>query len=260
MRNVIKLILTVLICFNVLAQPDIVNGWVCLYNFSDNLTYQNYKIDKKAFSTNKLEILKTYDIDLNTFEINTDTDQFATLYFPNNTIIKLEQNSEFRIDGFNTTFKETLPYPSRIEVDTYNMNLALMDGEAYFIVGQQTTNDQFFVQTPVSNLGLNKGKYYLQSTKKSAMVYILDGTLEVYDNVTNDKKVVKAGNAVLIHPSAALSPKQMELFGDKMVHSVKKAKPEQFKPYIDVANSLDVIPTEVIFIYVDKKVVAVKVK
>jgi len=245
----------------VLAQTEPINGRICAYNFSSGLSYLSYKVDKKQFATNKLEVIKTYEIDLNsTFEINTTTNEFATLIFANNTTVKIEQNSEFRVDGFNMALSNIKKYPSKINVDSYNMNLSLMEGEAYFIISKNNTNNQFILQTSVSNLGLNTGKYYIQSTKKSVLVYILDGTLDVYDNITNKRETIKSGNAVLIHSVALLSPKQIELFGDRMTTSVKKVKSEQFKPTLDVISKIELVKDDVIFISIATNIVAVKIK
>jgi hypothetical protein len=199
-------------------------------------------------------------MDINTFEINTDTNEFAILLFSNNTLVKVNQNSEFRVDGFEMSLDNTNSYPSRINVNTYNMNLALMEGEAYFVIFKNSKTDQLILQTPVSNLGLEVGKYYIQSSKKSVLVYILEGTLDVYDNVTNKKETIKSNNAVLINPPLVLSPKQRELFGDKANTSVKKPKEGQFKPFLDVVNEMELVRDEVIFISVDNKIVGAKVK
>jgi hypothetical protein len=259
MRHLLKLILSMCICLNVLGQSESLNGRVTAYKFSEGLKYQTFQVDKKTFVTNNLEVLKTHEIDVNTFEINTSTNQFVSLFFANNCIVNVRQNSEFRVDLFNMTLKNTNPYPSKITVDGYTLNLALMDGEAYFSI-IRGTNDQFMLQTPLSNLGLDTGKYYIQSTKKAVVVYILDGALDVYDNVTNKKESIKSGNAVLIHQAAALSPKQMELFSDKMVTNVKKAKADTFKPHLDVVNDMETIKNDVIFITVESKVIGVKIK
>jgi dimeric dUTPase (all-alpha-NTP-PPase superfamily) len=260
MKTIIKSILLWCFCVNIFAQSDFTSGKTFINELSDGLTYISYQVDKKTFTTNKLSLFSTYDININTFEITTPTNGFVTLFFVNNIIIKLSGDTEFRVDGFNITQKDVEKYPSKTKIESFSMNLALMDGEAYFIVNKTNVNDQFILQTPVSNLGLETGKYYIQVTKKSVLVYILEGNLEVYDNVTNKKEVIKSGNAILIHPAVFLSPKQMEMFSDKLVNSVKKVKPEQFKPYVDVVNKLGGITNEVIFINIDTNIFGVKIK
>lgn len=248
-----------MLTLNILAQ-DVMYGGVYAYQFTENLQYAKYIVDKKEFITNKLEFLKTYDLDINTFEIITKTNESALLYFLNGNIIKIEQDSEFRIDMFSITLKDVPSYPSKITVDCYSMNIALMEGEAYFSIFKNNTNDQVILQTPLTNLGLETGKYYIQSNKKSILIYILDGSLDVYDNVTNKKQAIQANNAVLIHPAPALSLKQLEIFADKMTTSVKKAKVGQFSSYLEVVKEFDKLKNEVIFVRVDNRIVGINIK
>lgn len=255
MKSLIKLILLFGICFNVFAQNDTLNGYITVCKFSNGLKYQSYQVDKKIFITNALEIFKTYEVDINTFEINTQINEFASLFFANGTVVKIDQESEFRVDLMNIVLKNTNSYPSKIDVESSILNLTLMEGEAYF-----STTGTLLLQTPLSNLGLEAGRYFVQSTKKSVMIYILSGTLEVYDNITNKKEPVKEGNAVLIRPAPTLSPKQMELFGDKMITSVKKPKPEQFKPFLDAVIEMEIIKDEVVFVKIGSNITGVKIK
>lgn len=235
------------------------NGRVSVYKFSDSLSYSTYDVGKKVFHTNVLETLKTIETGLDTFEINTTSNQFANVILANNTVVKVEQNSEFRVDMFNISLKETNTFPFKVNVENFNMNLALMNGSAYFVVNKRT-NDQAMLQTPLSNFGLDTGKYWIQVDKKFVIVFILDGTLDVYDNITNKKETIESGNVVLIRPFEAHVGKQAELFVDKTDTSVKKVKPEQLKDMISEANDISKVRDEVIWVSVDGKIVAVKVK
>lgn len=255
MISLFKFILPICLFFNAFAQTDPINGRLTVYKFSDGLKHQIYQVDKKTFVTNDLETLKTHEIDINTFEITTQTNEFATILFASGTVIRVEQGSEFRVDLMNMVLKNTNAFPSKIDIETSSLNIALMEGESHFSV-----NGSILLQTSLSNLGLETGRYFVQSTKKSVMVYILDGTLDVYDNVTNKKEPVKSGNAVLIRPSPVLSPRQMELFGDKMVTSVKKVKPEQFKPFLDTVIEMESVKNEVVFVKIGLDIIGVKIK
>jgi len=258
MKFLIKLIL-LLCCFNVLAETDPLNGQVLSYNHSTELKYQTYQIDKKMFTINKLELLRTHETGMNTFEINTQTNEFVSLYFSNDCVVSIGQNSEFRVDLFSTTLKDIKPFPSKITIDSYSMNLALLDGEGYFSIFKGT-NDQFILQTPVSNLGLESGKYYIQVTKKSVVVCILEGVLDIYDNITNKKETIKAGNMVLIHSAPLLSPKQLELFGDRMVNTVRPAKVNMLKSIAGIMDNMEFIKREIIFINIGTNIIGVKIK
>jgi hypothetical protein len=255
MRNVITLMLSLCFCLNVFAQTD---GYVTAYEFSDNLKYNVYDVSKKAFITNKLETMKTYELAVNIFEINTVTNEFSTLFFANNTVVKVEQNSEFRVDLFNMMLKDTNAFPYKISVDSYNMNLSLMNGSAYFVVNKGS-NDSAMLQTPLSNFGLDTGKYWVQANQKFVLVFILDGTLDVYDNVTNKKNNIDSRNAILIRPIEGVAGKHAELFVDKVSISAKKATPEQLKDMLDVVGNLETIKKDIMFIMVNEKILGVKI-
>jgi hypothetical protein len=255
MRYILFLILIFNLCLNSFSQNDSVNGYVTVLNHSDDLKYQSYMVDSKTHKTNLIEVFKTYEIDNNTFEINTGKNEFSTLSFVDGTVLKLEQESEFRIDLMNVVLKNTKKFPSKIEIDSSNINLSLVEGESYFSVSKP-----ILLQTSLSNIGLDIGRFYVQSTKKSVMIYVIDGKIDVYDNVVDKKESVLSGNAVLIRPSPTLSPKQMELFGDKMVTTVKKVKSEQFKPYLDKILELETLKKDVVFVKIDNNIIGINIK
>lgn len=260
MLNRIKLTLLTLLCLSSVLYAEQINGFVTVYNHSEGLNYQSYKVDTKSFVTNGLEQYKTYEIDVNTFEINTKPNETVGLYFVNGNIVKVSENSEFRVDLMNVTLKNKTTYPSKVDVETYNLNMALMEGEGWFDV-KTSGNDQCLLQTPLVNLGLDTGKFYIQTTKNSVMVYIIEGSLGVYDNVTNKKEEIQSGNAVLIRPSPKLSPKQLELFADKMTTVIKKAKPETFKVHLETINQLkEACTAELMLVQIDNKIIGVKIK
>jgi hypothetical protein len=256
----IKLIFLTFFCFSSVLYAEQVNGVVTVFNHAAGLNYQSYKVDTKSFITNGLEPYKTYELDVNTFEVTTKTNEFIDLYFVNGNVIKVLENSEFRVDLMNVTLKNKQPYPSKIDVESYNLNLALMEGEGYFDI-TKSENDQCILQTPLVNLELSKGKFYIQTTKNSVMAYIMEGSLGVYDNVTNKKEEIQSGNAVLIRPSPKLSPKQLELFADKMTTVIKKAKPEIFKVHLETINQLkEACIAQLLLVQINDKIIGVKIK
>ncbi len=259
MKFIHGLIISLIFGFGVLAQTEIfVPGKVYSYTNSQNLKYTQLNIQKKTFSTNVIETFKTYEVDTNTFEVITETNGFVTLVFPNNSVIKLEQNSEFRIDDFNLIIT-TNKFPTKVEYVSYNMNLSLMSGNGYFSISKNT-NDQFLLQTPISNIGIESGKFYVQVNPKSVLVYVLEGSINIHDNVTNKKESIKSGNAVLINPFVSLSPRQMELFADKMSTVVKKLTTEQMKPIGLVLQDLDDIKNRVLWSVIDTNIIGIRIK
>ncbi len=166
MINSIKIIFLTLFCFNLTLCAEQINGFVTVYNHTTGLNYQSYRVDDKSFITNGLEQFKTYEIDNNTFEIVTKTNETVGLYFANGNVVKISENSEFRIDLMNVTLKNPKPYPSKVDVGSYSLNLTLMEGEGWFDI-ITSENDQCLLQTSLINLGLETGKFYVQTTKKT---------------------------------------------------------------------------------------------
>lgn len=259
MKNVLKYALLFGFCTTLLGQNELLNGKVSCLKFSNGLNYVSYNVNKKLFLTNRLEVLKTIETDINTFEINTSLNQFVDLVLINDIFIKIEQNSEFRIDLLNVVLKETNNFPSKINIENYNMNLALMKGEAYFVVHKEI-NDQALLQTPLSNFGLGNGKYWVQSDQKFVLIFILDGSLDIYDNITNKKENIKAGNVVLVRPLEGIVGKQADLFIDKITTVVKAAKPEQTRKMLNTIDEVIKIGESIVWINIDGKIIAVKIK
>ncbi len=161
--------------------------------------------------------------------------------------MKIDQNSEFRVDNFVLDSVSNFKFPHKIEIGTFKLNVSLIRGEFYFSVIKSKPTDEFLVQTPMSNLELESGKYYVSIDEKSVLVYIIDGSLGVYDNITNKKETVGHHNVVLLRQTL-LSPKQKELFGDKMSTLVKYLTPDKIKHLLDSIKNIVSVKDYVIFI------------
>jgi hypothetical protein len=253
MKNLIKLIITLCICFNVFSQTD---GHVVLYKYTPPQNFISYKNDTKQFVTNSLELYKTYNIGDDTFEVIGKENEKMELLFSNGSVVQF--SSEFRVNLYSTTILST-NYPKKLTVENFSMNFSL-EGEAIFVIPTCSTNDQIILQTPISTLGLHQGKYFVQSTKKTTLVYIIEGKLDTYDSLTNKKRVVESGNAVLVQSIPSLSQRQQEFFGDTITTTVKKAKQDQLKLFQETANKLEVDGRDFIFININSNVFGVSLK
>lgn len=260
MKIVIKLILSFLLCYTTFADLEMLNGSVCTYELGGNPSYITLDPFTKTFSTNQINIFNTYTIGLNTFELTTSQNQYVNLLLANNTKIKVLPQSEFRIDGFIINIDNLPSYPSKIEINNYNLQLALMAGEAFFITEKTNALDNIILQTPVANIGLGTGKYNVLVDNKNVLIYILEGSLDVYDNITNKKENIGPGHVVLIHPAPKLSPQRLQIFSDKYITNVKKSKPEDTTPLQGVIGEMESVKNKVIFITISTNITAVKIK
>lgn len=251
--------LFIILCTNA-ADVEIIDGSVIAHSITGNPSYVTFNPLTKIFTTNRLDVFTTYPVGINTFELSTDKGQSANLLLANNSIIKIMPESDFRIDSFNINVKNVQQYPVKVESESYNLNLAITKGEVFFITQATNAFDLLILQTPVSNIGLGNGIYHVTVETNTVIIYILDGYLDVYDNVTNKKENVKEGNVVLIHPPPKLSTKRANTFSDKMITSVKKSSSNDSDPLLKSIENITNIHEEILFACINSNIIAIKIK
>jgi hypothetical protein len=256
MKQLIAIIITILLSFKVWSQTD---GRVISHTYLEPQDFITFKVDTKQFVTNTLELDKTYKINENTFEVIVGTNQQLGFLFSNGLSTYIRSNSEFRVNSFTHVTKEP-KHPQKLSVERYDMNISL-EGEGIFTVSQWNETDHLLLQTPVSNIGFHKGKFFVESSKKSTLIYVLEGSLDVFDNLNNKKKLVESSNVVLIQSTPSLSPRQQELFGDVITTSIKKlTSTTQSMEFLKVANKLESESNDTIFILINSDIVGVRLK
>jgi hypothetical protein len=216
-------------------------------NLSAGTTYKEFNVDTKQYVTNALELYKTHVVGDNTFELETSPSATVTLVLPGGNCIRVDESSEFRIDGYAVKTKE-FHYPANAIVESINLSMSVSKGSVQFVIKKQTESDKIVLQTPVSNVELESGRYSVQIESSSVILYIIDGRLNVFDNITGKKELIKAGNVVLLHPTPILSPRQKELFSNRISTTAKTLTVDQLKDVSDENAKLNDSLKSVMFV------------
>jgi hypothetical protein len=126
-----------------------------------------------------------------------------------------------------------------------------MNGSAYFVAPKcSSSNTMCVLQTPLMNVELNGGKYHIKATTKYAVIYVLDGTVGIFDNQTNRKVVKQAGTMVFIFPSP-MKPTDV-MVTDKTIDAI------EFRKMAGVVKEMDATKSSVLFALVDGKIIGIK--
>jgi hypothetical protein len=214
---------------------------------------QSFKwIGQGADESSILKVGKTYSSEQKIFNLNTDNGD-VSLQFSSGLLVQVSPNSEFRVDAFNQMIAAANVEPESLMAGDFILNIALMNGTAYFVAPKYaSSNTMCVLQTPLMNLELNGGKYHVKTSQKFTLVYILDGTIGVFDNQTNKKTVKQAGTMILIFPSPIKATETMV--------TEKSIDGEEAKKMIGVVKQLDSVKSNTMFVIIDGKIVGVKIQ
>ena len=91
----------------------------------------------------------------------------------------------------------------------------VIDGSKYF---------WFQLNTSMSIIAFDRAKLFVKAGDKFTHVYVLDGTATVLDNKSKKKKVLKAGDYLVITPQATLSPRESAVTSIGNSFSVKEVE------------------------------------
>ena len=255
-----KTLITILflILSPIINAQDLVGGFVVYKSPLKEFTL----IDQgKKDKTEPLVVGKTYTFPKESFEITTPTNSETIVYFSNDTLVRLYGNSDFRVDGFSQQVANTTGLPEKVKNSECMLNLALTSGEIEVISSVTDTNSLCVLQTPLVNLGLTKGIYVIHVEEKSVIVSIVEGSIKVYDNVTNKEQDVTSGKLIGIFPYGEMSARAKELFSDKTITAVvKEILPTNLKKLTESVNVLNGYYQYIIFAVIDNKMVGIKLK
>jgi hypothetical protein len=258
MRNLLFLFAACISLLTAYAQETAIGG---VYVYKAPLMGYNLIEQGKLDKTNVLAVGKTYSFPTESFEIMPPTNSDPVLlYFSNDLLVKIKGGAEFRVDGFSQNISNIESLPERVKTGESLLNISLMKGEAEFSINNSNTNSLTMLQTSLTSFGLPSGKYYVKAEEKMVLVYVVEGSADYYDNGTGDITKVSQGSVIGVIPFPEVGEEAKEQFGDKMIKSIKKIKPEDLKKYTASVSSLSEISQGSMFIVVDKKPLGVRLK
>jgi len=195
-----KFIITIVFLFllHPVKAEDFINGAYYIRSAPTNATFA--WVGQKQTESQPLRAGHTYSSDKNLFDLETKEYE-VSIQLSSGLSVLIATNSEFRVDSFNQMVTVN-PEPETLKGGDFILNLSLMNGSAYFIAPKYSSSNTLCVlQTPLMNLELNGGKYYIKVSPKFTIIYIVEGTIGLFDSQTNLKTSENAGEMVLIFPS-----------------------------------------------------------
>ena len=176
-----------------------------------------------ATTTNQLTAGKTYMV----------TDVLIELYFTNKTtvyfsggpLIEAQPASTLAITIFDVDAKNLEAQPRKAEFGSINLGLTLNRGEFSVVYPNTDAGSAMTVSTPFAAYQLGGGKYFYRVSEKSAIVYVVEGAMQMH----GDKKVDKTskGNLAVAIPFSDPGTG----IEDKILTSIKTLKQEETEKY-----------------------------
>lgn len=171
------------------------------------------------------------------------------LYFSNGLAAEVDTNSEFSVDEFVQGIYNTNSYPEKVKTGESSLTVSLNNGITYFVYPEDNTNSECIVSTPLVDVQLHKGSFYIVVTDNNILVITVDGSCDVGNK--KDKKQITAGNALLAIPN------NIGILDSKISLNPQKMKPEVLNKLSATIKQLSNIQNHVIFVRIDGKIVAV---
>lgn len=249
MKKILTLLLSALLCGSVMCE-DFLTGGTFVKSATDG-SQINF-VGQTTSETAKMVVGRTYSSEMDMLEITTAGTQTIDLQLSTGTLVRVHPSSEFRVDAFNQMVKNSDAEPELVVSADYILNLALMNGEAFIITPKYSSpNTMCVLQTPLANLELNGGKYFVKASQKFVICYVVEGSVGVFNPKTNKKDVIETPQMAFIVPF----PGEIGV----MVTSKGIDSGELLKQ-INTLKEIDSSKDSVIFAVIDKKIVGIKVK
>ena len=249
MKTLLILSLSALLCGSVICE-DFLNGGTFVKSAGKGSRVS--LVGQTTSETLPMVVGRTYSSETDLLEIKTDGTQTIELQLSVGTQVRVHPSSEFRVDMFNQMVKNSDAEPELVDSTDYMLNLALMDGEAFIITPKYSSpNTMCVLQTPLANLELNGGKYFVKASQKFVICYVVEGSVGVFNPKTNKKDTIQTPQMAFIVPF----PGEIGV----MVTSKGIDSGELLKQ-INTLKEIESSKDSVIFAVIDKKIVGIKVK
>lgn len=169
-------------------------------------------------------------------------------YFSNDLAVKSETNTEFTVNSF---FQEVVQptVPSTAKFGAHSFSATIMVGSATVKYGGAGENSSCVISTPLADLELSNGTFYIKSSEQSVYVFALDGSLKVH----NGKKeiLVQKGFALVARPN------DIGILEDKVSMNVEKVRVEVLDKLNQTSTQLKTIKNSTVFVNVDGKLIGI---
>lgn len=201
-------------------------------------------------TTNQLVAGKTYLVTDVLIELQLTNK--TTLYFSGGPMIEASAGSLLTVNVFDADVKNLDSQPRKAEIGSINLGITLGTGEYSVVYPNTDVNSSLVVNTPFASYQLGGGKYFFRVSDKSAIVYVVEGIMQMHSDKRVDK-TSKGGLAVAI-------PFDDGGTSDKILTSIKTLKQEENDRYASPVLIAEKKWANVGFIVVGGRVIGVRLK
>ena len=189
---------------------------------------------------------KTTEIEKKVYSI-TPKDKADIVYFSNGLTAKVQLDADFSVNSFFQDILTTNNY-HKAEFGSSTLNTTLMNGKALLSYVGDTNNSSCVVSTPMVDVELYRGLFYIESTEKKVVLAVVEGSLKCYSG--KKETIINTGQALVA------SPNSVGIFEDKVELSPGKINTDATKRFKD--ESKDIISTNsILFIRIDGKTLGI---
>jgi len=192
---------------------------------------------------------KTTEVDTKSPHNENTTKVPVVLYFSNGLSTQIDTNSEFSIDEFVQVIYNTNSYPEKVKFGESSLTVSLNNGTAYFVYPENDTNSECLVSTPLVDVKLHKGSFYVVVTDNSVLVIAVDGSCNVGSK--KEEKQITPGSALLVVPN------NIGILDSKISLNAQKIKPEVLNKLNTTIKQLSDVQNRVIFVRIDGKIIGI---
>ena len=187
--------------------------------YVDNAVSCHLVSQNGSVTTNDLSAGRTYMVGNTLLEM--ETTNKTAFYFSGGPLIEVSPNAKLSVNLFDQEVNNLSSTPRKPEYGSHNLSLKFDVGEYSVIYPSKDANSSLTITTPYTSYELQGGKYYFRVSDKSAIVYVLEGMM----NVHGDKRVDKTEKGRLAVAIPFTDPASG--VEDKIVTSIKALKQEE---------------------------------
>ena len=166
------------------------------------------KVELNEVINNKLNVLptavgKTFTL-TNGLSVNTSTNANTTYVLPHRLAVYQKDSGAAYFSAGQIEYTNDFVLPAVVNVKDHVFNFSYQ-GELYCV---SESSKQSTIGTSMNMIVFDRTKLFVKAGDKFTHVYVLEGTATVLDNKSKKKKVLKAGDYLVITPQATLSPRE----------------------------------------------------
>jgi len=181
------------------------------------------------------------------------TSKSEVLYFSNELIIEVYTNSDFSINSFFQEVYDINSTPHRAKFGTSTLAATLMNGTVMLTYPGTDSNSTCVISTPMNDIELNKGTFYINVTENKVLLVVLDGSAKSHSD-RNKVIVVPTGYAVIAVPT------DRGILEDKISFDTGKAKQDIIDKFTTASKNITNLKGTIMFAIVGGKVLGITIQ